>query len=179
MYDPDQAALLCIKAAILTVVAATCGIILLGIDPIWIVAVMIGGVPLALLYGFIYGFLFGVTQNLDEDDLTEEDEAELLGEDEEDIEGLAALYAFEDDNGLDTEYSEEVVGTFKDATIYEYVIVNHPEKPGEKLKCHYENVVRNMDEFVVPEGWFVLLEPGILYVNRDPENTAHEDASAE
>lgn len=175
MYDAKTAAVQSIKAAFVTVIATSCYIILAGIDPIWILACMVSGIPLALVYGFLYGVILGIRE--DDGALTEEDEAEVRELLDEDEPSLGSVYVFED-GSLETEYSEEIVGTFKDTQIHEYIIVDHPEKPGEKLKCFFERTVHE-DNFVPPEGWFVLLEPGILYVHADPENMSDEDSTEE
>lgn len=169
--DFDRAALACIKAALLTLVAVVCLIILGGHSLWWIVPAVLGTYPLSMVYGFIYGMFLGSTHTEEElqgYDEIEEQEQEQPSEDQ---------FYFEELDS-DMEFSPEIVGKFKDALIHEYIIVNHPAKEGEKLKCTYNRTVDDINNFSVPVGcWFVLLMPGIVYTapveptEPEPENT--------
>lgn len=174
--EVDQAAKKCIGAAILTAVAFICLVFLFDMSKWWLAFTVLAFYPLALLYGFLYGMFFFRQEDLQA--LTEEDQAEME-------EALDARddqehdYFFEEVE--DTEFSESVVGRFKDADIHEFVLVNHPNNPNQKLKCTFSHVVDDIERFQVPTGcWFVLLLPGIVYTApAEPEFTGGESSSLE
>lgn len=167
-YDAGKAAVRCLWAAV--AIATTLTVVfwgeLLAIALIWIFSG-----PLALFLGYLYGFV-GSALGYDAVDMDEDD-------DEIDIEEDPRFWLNDDDNGI--VYSDEIVGTYKDANIHEWVLIDKPESNGEKIKCAYETVVDMDYGFNPPDGrWFILLEPGILYVaDAEPENTgeAAEEAA--
>ena len=169
MVDFDRAAIVCIKAALLTLVAVICLIVLSNVSLWWIVPAIIATYPLTMVYGFLYGMFLGSTHTAEElegyDEILEDDPI-----DQED----PSVYLQEIDS--DIEFSEEIVGRFKDSEIYEYLLINHPAKDGEKLKCFYSHTVDDINEFRVPtDCWFVMLMPGIVYTAPlEPENTQTE-----
>lgn len=157
MVDFDRAAMTCIKAALLTLVAVICLIVLSGVSPWWIVPAVVGTYPLTMVYGFLYGMFLGSTHSEEELEGYDED-SEYAEEEEED----PSVYLQEIDS--DIEFSEDIVGRFKDAEIYEFILINHPAKEGQKLKCSYSHTVDDINEFRVPtDCWFVMLMPGIVY----------------
>ena len=59
-----------------------------------------------------------------------------------------------------------------DTLIHEWVLVDDPEDKTKKIKCSYYNCVEFGKDFRLPGNaeFFILLEPGILYVKfHDPE----------
>ena len=181
--DIEQAARKCISAAIMTVIALACMVFLFDLNRWWLTALAIAIYPLSLAYGFIYGMFFARQEDVQV--FSEEDQAEMEAMlDEQTTLDTSSdphnEYFFEE---LDetTELSEAVIGRFKDADIHEFVVVNHPGLPGQKLKCTFSHVVHDTNLFSVPEGcWFVLLMPGIVYTApAEPEFTGGESSSLE
>lgn len=173
--DIEHAARQCIKAAILTVTVFVCCVFLFDWNKWWLTASVLSVYPLALFYGFLYGLIFGTPKDFQA--LSDEELAELAELDElepmEDSSPAPEPQFFFEEVDDSTELSPTVIGRFKDADIHEYVVVNHPSKPGEKLTCTFSHVVHDTNMFTVPVGcWFVLLMPGIVYTAPvEPENS--------
>lgn len=171
MVDFDRAAITCIKAALLTLVAVICLIVLSSVSLWWIVPAVIATYPLTMAYGFLYGMFLGSKYTEEElegyDGVDEEYDSDEAEED-------PSVYLQEIDS--DIQFSEDIVGRFKDVEIYEYILISHPAKDGEKLKCSYSHTVDDINEFNVPtDCWFVMLMPGIVYTAPlEPENTPVE-----
>lgn len=142
--DSDKMASRCIVTAIITTLAITSfywgswWVILSA----WVLAF-----PLALLLGLISGF---VSHGLG---FTVEDQKVWTGEAEVVI----------------TEKSEAILGLFQENKIHEWVILKRPDN-GELVKLFYWCTVDMSGNSVIntPENWFVILHPGIMYV--EPEN---------
>lgn len=165
-YDAGKAAIRCLYAAV--------GIAVLLTMVFWgewlaVVLAWVFAMPLALVLGSLYGFVgaaFGYTPVDDED----EDEEIDVSED-------PRFWVNNDDSGI--VYSDAIVGKYKDANIHEWVMIDQPES-NKKIKCTYETVVDMDLGFTPPDSkWFILLEPGILYVAEPkPENSVAEAAEA-
>jgi hypothetical protein len=166
-YDAGKAAVRCIYAAVAIATALT--VVFWG-EWFAIVLSWILAIPLSLVLGTLYGFVGSMLgyRAVDAEDGFDGE----FDDDEIDIEEDPRFWLNDDDS--DIEYSDETVGTYKDAKIHEWVLIDNPTVKGEKVKCLYETVVDLDNGFNPPDGrWFILLEPGILYVaDPEPENTA-------
>lgn len=180
IINADLAAKRCMNVAVFTSAVLTSGF--------WgqwdtIMLAWLGCYPLAVLYGFLFANFMSIVFGAEF-----VDEAELQEMAQAQEESMAAAYdengssvsfhEYEDDEG--TIFSEEIVGRYMDKTIHEWVMVNDPDNADEKIKCEYFNCVEFGKDFALPGDaeYFVLLEPGILYVKRhdpEPECDEHED----
>lgn len=162
VFSSDTVAKRCIQAAVFTSAVIT--------SAYWgqwgtIIWAWIGCYPLAMIYAFLFANimenLFGAVFVDDED---------LLEEVSHEEDSPVILHEYEDDSGAI--YSEEIVGRYLDANIHEWVLVDDPEDKTKKIKCFYYNCVEFGKDFRLPGNaeFFILLEPGILYVKfHDPE----------
>ncbi len=119
--------------------------------------------PFALFYSLLYGIAASLMgAKLIENKPELEDNVD---------ENVINLVEFETND--DTILSGEVIGRFADADIHAYVLVDDPADPTNKIKCEYERCVDLKKDFTLPSDaeYFVVIEPGILYVKRhEPEN---------
>lgn len=167
-YDTDKAAIRCIYAALAITVILT---VLFWGEWLAVTICWVFAIPLSLGLGWFYGFigdLLGFTPVGAED----KEECDYLDDEEIEVEEDPRFWLSDNDSGII--YSDEIIGTFMDANIHEWVLIDKPESEGIKIKCLYETIVDMNYGFNPPnDRWFILLEPGILYV-AEPENTVAE-----
>jgi len=168
-----DASVMCIKAGAITALALLVLEVAFGVAGFWTcILTVFSAFPIAYLYAFSYGFFIGAEDSEEYKD-SEFDEFTDEDFDEDEAEKIFAEeypWLVQDDSVIfepldeTTEVSEKTLGTFKGAPLHEYIIVNHPAKPGERLKVMYDMCIHDITSFKVPEDcWYVLIEPGIMY----------------
>ena len=122
---------------------------------LYVILVWVLAVPSALAIAFITGIILSMMG-----------EEKLDDQDEEDEDLRAYVIAQEQ---LILSKSEVVLGKFKDESIYEWIEIQNPETK-QPLKLWFDGTynVDNADNFEPPENiWWALIQPGILYVQKD------------
>lgn len=148
--DRDVAAR-CLIIALVTLIGSVTYLWFNGFSAWYFLTIPVLWIPLAMIFSVVYS---AVKMN----SADEYDEFDYLPDTMEEL--------FEQLSDTD-ETSPNIIGSFKGVDIYDWVKVSHPVNPQEKLLCHFDHVIRGVEELCVAEDkWYVVLEPGIVYVTR-------------
>lgn len=150
--DSENLAKHCIQAAVGA--AALCTLLFWG-EWLTILFCWLMVFPMALLIGFLMGFVLNT-----------------LGVEME----QQSMWLDQGENVV--ERSENVVGKLGDLKIHEHIILKRPDN-GELVKLYYDRVVNLQNEWEAPNKlWFVVEPGGILYVESAKEKAEAAVAAA-
>jgi len=107
----------------------------------------LGLVPMAIVFAFFVGVVLRAMGGTlpDTEEATEPDHVWL--------------------EGTTTKVSDEIVGVYMDTQIHAWVLMNNPTEGGEDVKLFWESTVDLEAGFDPPPNrWFMILPPGLLYL---------------
>lgn len=146
-YKVEKAASLCIIASLAIAFALTCYFwgAWLAVLLVWL-----GVIPGMLLLSMIVGFIM-----------------QALGVKIR----VQRTVAFSDENLKNLEHAERVVGFYKDAEIYEWIEIKHPDT-AEPIRLFFDGTIDLEEQIYEPPTtrWFLMVSPGIIYL--EPKSTS-------